>query len=846
MNDASTTTAPSRPAGRRHIIKRPRLTRLLDQSNARIIMLVAPAGYGKTTLAREWLAEGGRRAVWYQADASSRDIAAFAAGVGRAIGGMIPGAGTAMLDHLRSNTSPDDLAHVLAELLASDLQGWPGDLWLAVDDYHHAMAVKSPELFLDVLTSLSPLQVVVVSRTRPSWALPRRLVYGELRLLGHDDLLMTRDEARDVLHAKKGHDADAVMHESGGWPAIIGLAALTTVQPLSTERLTQTLYDFFAEDLYRSSSLDVQQTVSMLSLAPRTTVDLARSLIGDQVDSVLERAIDSGFFQRTSVSELELHPLLREFLHEKLKEARDTYQGLAARVAQMLISKELWDEAFETIQRCEALELLDGLIARSIRGMLAEGRFVTLEAWIAHARDKGFASPALSVAAAEVALRRGSHRRARTLAQQAVLTLPSDSTLVSRAHLVAGRASHMMSDEEGAYSALTEAYRAAVTLRDRSDAAWLRYICACELERDDVESLFHTFEALPERTFDHAVRIETGRTFLKTYAGDLRDQALDPRTVSDLAEQVHDPMVRTSFLNRQSWVLVATAHYDDALTLLDSYLQYVERVRLSFALPHAQLLVASAALGTRQFERAQAALDIALVTGQEDPYVRMSFASIKARILIAQARFGEAAALTSARWPRNPNRALYAEYLGVHALSLACQDDLEGARHHVVKADELSASAESTTLARLVSAVAALREGDDTQVEPAFQYTRERGGYDSLVCAYRAEPRVIALLAADPSMHTDLMLVLRNAHDLEPYSAHFLLKGDVPPSEIARLSKREREVLALIARGRTNREIAKELFISEVTVKVHVRHIFEKLGVRSRTEAALLAVKNHR
>jgi DNA-binding CsgD family transcriptional regulator len=52
------------------------------------------------------------------------------------------------------------------------------------------------------------------------------------------------------------------------------------------------------------------------------------------------------------------------------------------------------------------------------------------------------------------------------------------------------------------------------------------------------------------------------------------------------------------------------------------------------------------------------------------------------------------------------------------------------------------------------------------------------------------------------------------------------------------LSPREREVHELLAQGRTNREIAKALFISESTTKVHVRHVFEKLGVHTRAEAA--------
>ena len=60
---------------------------------------------------------------------------------------------------------------------------------------------------------------------------------------------------------------------------------------------------------------------------------------------------------------------------------------------------------------------------------------------------------------------------------------------------------------------------------------------------------------------------------------------------------------------------------------------------------------------------------------------------------------------------------------------------------------------------------------------------------------------------------------------------------------LEQLTRREREVLALIARGRSNKRIALELGISEKTVKTHVGHVLAKLGVTDRTQAAVLAVQ---
>jgi DNA-binding NarL/FixJ family response regulator len=57
------------------------------------------------------------------------------------------------------------------------------------------------------------------------------------------------------------------------------------------------------------------------------------------------------------------------------------------------------------------------------------------------------------------------------------------------------------------------------------------------------------------------------------------------------------------------------------------------------------------------------------------------------------------------------------------------------------------------------------------------------------------------------------------------------------------LSAREVEVLALVAAGNRNRDIGEQLCIAEETVKVHLRHIYEKVGAKDRTEAIAIAVR---
>jgi DNA-binding NarL/FixJ family response regulator len=93
-----------------------------------------------------------------------------------------------------------------------------------------------------------------------------------------------------------------------------------------------------------------------------------------------------------------------------------------------------------------------------------------------------------------------------------------------------------------------------------------------------------------------------------------------------------------------------------------------------------------------------------------------------------------------------------------------------------------------------------------------------------------------------------LVRAIRAVHDghllLAPEAAGALIRPEQQTPSLDALTAREREVLAELARGRSNREIARALHVSEKTVKAHVSSVLAKLGVQDRTQAALFAVRH--
>ena len=111
-----------------------------------------------------------------------------------------------------------------------------------------------------------------------------------------------------------------------------------------------------------------------------------------------------------------------------------------------------------------------------------------------------------------------------------------------------------------------------------------------------------------------------------------------------------------------------------------------------------------------------------------------------------------------------------------------------------------------------------------------FAASLSRLGVTTVALSRGPEDDRYAWLADQPGL-----TLLADTGDLTTYAV------DVPVPGLERLTSRERDVLACLGRGRSNAEIAADLFVTEATVKSHLVHIFTKLGVDSRSRAIHVA-----
>jgi len=829
-------------ATRRHIIERPRLTRLLDQTQARVIMLVAAAGYGKTTLARQWLED--KSHAWYSITSASSDVAALVLGLARALTHPSNEKFKLLRERLRATLEPEQEVERLIDLFTASFEDELRDRWIALDDYQALASSAACEDFVEGIIKRTPARILLTSRRRPRWADARQILYGELYEIGQIPLAMSEEEAEALLRhvgAKPARGLAALAH---GWPAVLGLAAHSEHPHLPTSDLPAALYEFFAEELYRTASPAVRQALVRLALVPTVDAEITNEILGEGTNEIVDEAVRLGFLVPAKQGIVELHPLVREFLKRRSTPVEAPSAAEIDRIVGALASKRRWDDAFAVVETVGANASLIELVRVAFRPLLDEGRLSTLTRWVIVGRERVGGSPVLDLAEAEVSFRRGRDREAEALAAQAARLLEPNDSLRGRSFYVAGQAARLGDRPEESVENIRLAEKFADSREDLREALWGQ-LSAYSGERESAAGrALEELEKLTPSTANDVLRLATAYEVIDVRSGVGLERPLEAMaSAHPLAAQADDPVVLTAFLNAYSRCLSMGAYYDEARVIAEEEMAAGIQYRLDFVLSPAYTARALAALGKGQFAQANRLLarSKTLAQEQDDTHNQFEVAAVQVRVLIAQRKFDEAMQIEPPIGSEGVLSGMHGEWLACRALALAGRDKPAEATRLANDAAKTTSSLEASGLANGARIIVAAKGGDKSGPDVSTWLSRliESRYLDAFVLAVRAHPAILDLLPPDDPLSRPAISALRRASATSRLPA-LKLDDVVSTDTLKALSKREHEVFELLCQGMTNREIADTLYISEVTVKVHVRHILKKLGVRSRTEAALL------
>jgi len=334
--------------------------------------------------------------------------------------------------------------------------------------------------------------------------------------------------------------------------------------------------------------------------------------------------------------------------------------------------------------------------------------------------------------------------------------------------------------------------------------------------------------------------IATGEIGVAELEGGLEDAIDDARAVLEVAKGGADPIAHTGVLSCYSAILVMTARYEEGLASSKTLASVAENSGVEFAVPYAQLYSARAYIGLRRFvaaDRVLAALERDM-HGEPRSFFAHDLPVQRARLYASVNDLQRAFDVLSLDRLERAATTSRGESISWRALFTAIAGDTSRATTLARESRRVSRDLGTRAISHTAEAIAAFGEQKHEATVGHLKRVAGTGMWDPVVIAVRATPPLGTFIARQVQWRSWLQQLLEASRDVSLAASLGIRVPRAAKSRAAALSPRESEVHELLAQGLTNEEIANALYISLSTTKVHVKHIYEKRGVRSRLEAA--------